>query len=413
VSAPGREAHPGQATARPPGALQGVRVLDFSWALAGPFATLQLADLGAEVVRVESPTLTEKERGFGPHVGDVSTYFFSVNRGKLGVCIDLKNPGGQEVARRLACGADVLVESFRPGTMDRLGLGHAALSELNPRLIYASLSGFGQTGPYSHLPAVDAVAQGMGGTMSLNGWPDRPPLRVGVSIADLSAGLYLTLGILAALRARDRTGLGQRVDISLVDCQIALCENAIVRYSATGVVPDRQGGRHPLIVPFGPFPTADGHLVIALVKDWQRLCTLLDRPDMGSDPRFATAEARLANAAAVEQALGEALAARTTQAWFDLLADGGAAAVGKVQSIADLFGDPQVAARRMLLDLPLPYGRPGSLAVAGSPLHLSGTPVQPDRTMPELGGDTDRVLGAWASIPPEEIAALREHGSIR
>ncbi len=395
------------------GPLEGIRVLDFTWALAGPFATMQFADLGAEVVKVEYPETHEKERGFGPYQDGISTFFFSVNRGKRGIAIDLKAPEGKDLVRRLARQADVLAENFRPGTMDRLGLGYSVLRMENPRLVYAALSGFGQTGPYSSMAAVDAVAQAMGGTMSLNGEADGPPMRVGVSIGDMVAGLYLALGVLAALRARDVTGEGQLLDVALMEAQMALCENAIIRHSAFGEDPTRQGSRHPLVAPFGPYPTADGWLVIANVKEWELFCALLERDDLALDPRFATNRARLEHVDALEPELSAVLQQRTTDEWFALIEPANVCAIGKVNSIAELFEDPHVAAREMLVDVPMPYGLPGSLALPNSPLHLSGTPRVVGQTMPEHGGDTDDVLERWLGMSAAETAALRERGIVK
>ncbi len=395
------------------GPLDGIRVLDFTWALAGPFATMQLADLGAEVVKVEYPGTHEKERGFGPYVEGISTFFFSPNRGKKGIAIDLKAPQGKDLVKRLARTADVVTENFRPGTMDRLGLGYQALREENPRLIYAALSGFGQTGPYSSMAAVDAVAQAMGGTMSLNGQKGGPPMRVGVSMGDMVAGLYLALGIVAALRARDVTGEGQMIDVALMEAQMALCENAIVRHSAFDEHPTRQGSRHALLAPFGPFPTSDGWIVIANVKEWELFCALLGRDDMALDSRFDTNRARLENVDLLESQLSEALAAKTTDEWFAILEPANVCAIGKVNTIADLFDDPHVAARNMLIDIPMPYGKPGTLKLPNSPLHLSGTPTVVGRPMPGHGGDTSEVLGSWAGIPAADIADLRARGVIK
>ncbi len=395
------------------GPLEGIRVLDFTWALAGPFGTMQLADLGAEVVKVEYPETHEKERGFGPYHEGISTFFFSPNRGKKGICIDLKRQEGKELVKRLVRNADVVTENFRPGTMDRLGLGFEVLSAENPRLIYGALSGFGQTGPYSKMAAVDAVAQAMGGTMGMNGALGGPPMRIGVSIGDMVGGLYLSIGLLAALRARDITGEGQFLDVALMEAQMALCENAIVRRSAFGESPTRQGSRHALLAPFGPFPTKDGWIVIANVKEWELFCALIDRDDMAFDERFATNRARLSNIEALEAGLIEALAARTTDEWFDIIEPGNVCAVGKVNSIADLFEDEHVAARNMLVDIPMPYGLPGSLKLPNSPVHLSKTPVVVGKTMPEHGGDTDSVLMEWLGMAAEDIEHLRAAGAIK
>lgn len=388
-------------------------MLDFTWALAGPFATMQLADLGAEVVKVEYPETTEKQRGFGPYYEGISTFFFSANRGKRGICIDFKTDEGRELVKKLARQADVLTHNFRPGAMERAGLGYEDLRPENPQLIYAALSGFGQSGPYSPMAAVDAVAQAMGGTMSLNGEKGGPPMRVGVSIGDMVAGLYLALGVLAALRARELTGQGQFLDVALMEAQIAICENAIVRHSAFNENPTRQGSRHALLAPFGPFPTKDGWIVIANVKEWELFCALIDRDDMALDERFATNRARLENVDALEEHLNAALRKKTTDEWFAILEPANVAAIGKVNSIADLFEDPHVAARNMLVDIPLPYGKPGSLKLPNSPIHLSGTPTVVGKTMPEHGGDTDSVLQSWIGLDPAAVAALRERGVVK
>ncbi|MGH7752020.1 MAG: CaiB/BaiF CoA transferase family protein [Gemmatimonadales bacterium] len=395
------------------GPLEGIRVLDFTWALAGPFGTMQLADLGAEVVKVEYPATHEKERGFGPYYEGISTFFFSANRGKKGICIDLKSDDGRELAKRLAGAADVVTENFRPGTMDRLGLGYVALREVNPRLVYGALSGFGQTGPYSQMAAVDAVAQAMGGTMSLNGEVDGPPMRVGVSIGDMVGGLYLALGVLAALRARDVTGEGQLLDVALMEAQMALCENAIVRRSAFGESPTRSGSRHALVAPFGPYRTADGYVVVANVKQWDLFCALIERDDLALDERFATNRARLDNVDELEGELGSVFARKSTDEWFARLEPANVCAIGKVNSVADLFEDEHVAARGMLVDVPMPYGIEGSLKLPGSPMHLSATPAVVGKPMPEHGGDTDGVLGQWLGMDPGEIARLRASGAIK
>ncbi len=395
------------------GALDGIRVLDFTWALAGPFATMQLADMGAEVVKVEYPENDEKQRGFGPYIEGISTFFFSPNRGKRGMCIDLKTDEGKALVKRLAREADIVTENFRPGTMDRLGIGYEALSAENPRLIYAAVSGFGQTGPYSLMAGVDAVAQAMGGTMSLNGELGGPPTRIGVSIGDMVGGLYLTIGVLGALRAREVTGEGQFVDVALMEAQMALCENAIVRRSAFGENPTRQGSRHALLAPFGPFPTADGFVVIANVKEWELFCALIERDEMAFDPRFATNRSRLENIEALEAGLRETLATKTTAAWFAIIEPANVCAIGKVNSIADLFDDPHVAARNMLVNLPMPYGKPGTLALPNSPLHMSGTPTVVGKPMPEHGGDTDDVLREWLGMEQREVDPLRRSGAVK
>lgn len=397
----------------PQGPLSGLRVLDFTWALAGPFGTMQLADLGAEVVKIEHPRVTEKQRGFGPYYEGISTFLFSVNRGKQGICIDLKDTDGRELAKKLAGKADILVENFRPGTMGKLGLDYDTLHLEYPQLIYAALSGFGQTGPYKNLSAVDAVAQAMGGTMSLNGEMDAPPMRVGVSIGDMVGGLYLALGILAAVHSRKTTGKGQLLDIALMEAQIALCENAIVRHSAFNESPSRQGSRHALLAPFGPFETADGYLVVANVKDWEMFCALIERDDLGQDERFISNQNRLENIASLEYELTRTLKEKTTDAWFQILKISDCCSIGKVNNISDLFTDEHVKDRNALVDIPLPYGKPGTLKLPNTPIKLSETPATINGPMPEHGGDTNTILETWLGLSTEEIASLKEKGAIK
>ena len=396
----------------PTGALDGIRVLDFTWALAGPFATMQLADLGAEVVKVEYPGLTARQRGFGPYKDGVSTFFFSPNRGKKGICIDMRDPRGKDLVLRLADHVDVVAENFRPGTMARLGLDYPALRERNPRIVYASLSGFGQDGPYAQKPGVDAVAQAMGGTMSLNGETNGPPMRVGVSIGDMTGGLYLAIGILAALQARERIGEGQHLDVSLMESQIALCENAIVRYSAFGENLTRTGNAHPLVAPFSPLPTADGYLVVANVKEWEMFCALIDRDDLAFDERFLTNDVRVKNQEALIAELSKATVQRTTEEWIGILEPANVASLGRVNTVEDLFHDPHVAARQALVDVPMPDGLEGSLKLPNSPLRLSGTPAQVGTPMPGYGEHTEEILGGWLGVTDADRERLRSEGVI-
>ena len=269
------------------GPLAGLRVLDLTWVLAGPYASMVLCDLGAEIVKVERPPHGDVARTTGPFVNNESAYFQSINRGKRSIAIDLRSERGKALFLDLVEQADVVMENFTPGAMDRLGLEYEVLSQRNPRLIYAATSGFGQTGPQREKPALDVVVQGMGGVMSITGYPDGPPARVGTSVGDISAGLYTAIGILAALREREVSDAGQLVDISMLDCQIAILENAVVRYFATGEEPQRLGTRHPSATPFQAFPTSDGWLVLALAwgveNQWALLCSALDRVDLIDD----------------------------------------------------------------------------------------------------------------------------------
>ena len=302
------------------GPLAGLRVLDLSWVLAGPYCTMVLADLGADVVKCERPPWGDVARTTGPLIGGESGYFFSVNRGKRSVAVDLRREEGRDLFLRLVPQFDVLVENFRPGALERLGLGYERLAEAHPGLVYAAISGYGQDGPLRDRPALDVVVQGAGGVMSITGEPDGPPVRPGLSLGDIAAGLFGAIGVLAALRERDRSGIGQLVDVSMLDCQLAILENAFLRYHLTGEVPKPMGTRHSWAVPFQAFPTADGHLVLALAwgvpNQWALLCSELGLVELIDDPRFAESAARSAHHAELEPLLGEAFRRRTTAEWL-------------------------------------------------------------------------------------------------
>lgn len=297
--------------------LAGLTVVDLTRVLAGPYCTMMLADLGARVIKIENPEGGDDSRHVGPFVDGESAYFASVNRNKESIALDLKSPRDREVLAAMIAGADVLVENFRAGVMEKLGFTWEALHAANPRLVYASISGFGQTGPYRDRPAYDMVVQAMGGLMSVTGQTGGAPVRVGVSIGDLGAGLYAAIGIQSALLKRSRTGLGERVDIGMLDCQVALLENAIARHSATGAVPAPLGTRHPSITPFDMFKTADGFIVIAAGNDtlFQKLCAALGQPDLAADPRFATVVARNQHHAELKASLEARLADADSAAW--------------------------------------------------------------------------------------------------
>ena len=391
-----------------PGPLSGIRVLDFTWHLAGPYGVMQLADLGAEVWKIELVYADEQRRGPGPVVDGINTYFFSVNRGKHSLAMDLRDPEVKEAIYELVTHVDVLTENFVPGTMDRLGFGYAEMSRRNPRLVYASTSGFGQTGPYRERGAVDVIVQGMGGVISITGHPDGPPARPGYSIGDMAGGLFMAMGVLAALVERDRSGKGQRIDVSMLDAQVALLENAIVRYCATGEVPQRIGTRHPLTTPFQAFPTADGWVVVAGVKDWELFCARIDRDELILDERFKTNELRTRNHAALEPILNEVFRQHPTQHWLDLLAP--VCLIGPVNTIDQVVADPQVQAREMIVDLPAWNGT--HLRVSGQPVKLSRTAAGPTEGADRPGGHTARVLRDALGYSEERIAELEQHGVI-
>ena len=393
------------------GLLEGVRVLDLTKVLAGPYASMILADLGADVVKIELPGKGDEARGFGPFQNGESAYFASINRGKKSVTVDLRLGPGQDLVRRLAGQSDVLIENFRPGSMARFGLDYQTLCEACPSLVYVSVSGFGQTGPYAQRPAYDLVIQAMGGIASITGSPGGEPVRVGSSIGDLSASLFSVVGVLAALSRAQRTGEGQLVDISMLDCQIALLENAIARYFVGGEVPGPLGSRHPAITPFQFFAAADGHVVIAVGNEglWARLCQVLGRPELVDDPRFASNADRTENHPELEAALSEVLARKSVAEWEEAL---GAAGIpcGPIYNVEQLVADPQVAARQMLVQLSHPVA--GEQTVPNSPLRFSDTPVQLAEPAPILGQHTQEVLGERLGLDAAELEELRRAGVI-
>ena len=393
------------------GLLSGVRALDFTRVLAGPYAAMVLADLGAEVIKVELPGVGDEARGFGPFVNGESAYFTSVNRGKQSVTLDLHNAEGQELARQLAGRCDLLLENFRPGSMARFGLDYPRLQALYPRLVYASVSGFGQTGPYAQRPAYDIIIQAMGGIASITGQPGGEPVRVGASIGDLSAALFAVIGMLAVLVQARQTGQGQWVDVAMLDCQVALLENAIARYAVTGNSPGPLGSRHPSITPFQFFQAADGHIVVAAGNDrlWTQLCAVLEREELAADPRFASNARRTEHHRELEALLAARFRQQTVAQWLALL-EGAGIPCGPLNDVETLFGDPQVAARQMLVELEHP--KAGKQWMANSPLKFSRTPVEPQTPAPLLGQHTEAVLGEWLGIPATHQAELRRRGAI-
>jgi crotonobetainyl-CoA:carnitine CoA-transferase CaiB-like acyl-CoA transferase len=395
------------------GALSHVRVLDLSRVLAGPWASQLLADLGAEVVKIERPGTGDETRGWGPpwlttpEGGETreSAYFACTNRGKKSVTVDLARPEGQAIVRRLAESSDVLLENFKVGSLSRLGLGWEHLSALNPRLVYCSITGFGQSGPYKDRPGYDFVVQGMGGLMSVTGEPDGEPMKAGVAITDLFTGMYVATAVLAALAHRERTGEGQRVDLALLDVQVATLANLAQNYLLTGRPPDRHGNAHASIVPYQAFATQDGYVVVAVGNDGQftRLCEVAGRPELAADPRFATNAGRVENRAALVPVLQALLAGRPTREWVVSL-EGAGVPCGPINDLAEVFADPHVQSRGLRVEVPHPLA--GSVPVVASPLRLSRTPVR-HGTPPLLGEHTDEVLRDLLGMGEAEIEALR------
>ena len=393
------------------GALSGLKVLDLTRVLAGPTCTQMLGDLGAEVVKVERPGAGDDTRGFAPpFVPNTreSAYFVGVNRNKKSVTLDISKPEGQAVIHRLLAEADILVENFKVGALAKYGLGWEQLRETHPRLIYCSITGFGQTGPYAPRPGYDGLVQAMGGVMSLTGEPDGPPQKVGIPVADLFAGLYGCIGILAALRHRAETGRGQQVDIGMLDTHVAWLANQGMNYLATGQDPPRLGNDHPNIVPYQVFASADGHIVLSIGNDptFERFCRLTGQEALLSDERFRTNAARVENRALVTDTLAPVLAARSTAEWVDVL-EAAKIGCGPINRLSQVFADPHVVARGVVREMAHASGE--TVKVIANPVRLSDTPPRYEAAPPLLGQHTEEVLGALG-YSAEEIAALRRDG---
>lgn len=381
----------------PGGPLAGVTVIDLTRVLAGPYCTLVLADLGARVIKVETPGGGDDSRTFGPFIEGKSAYFMSINRGKESIVLDLKDEAGRATFEDLLAGADVLVENFRAGTMERLGYGWEALHARYPRLIYAACSGFGHTGPYAGRPAYDVVVQAMGGIMSLTGQPGGPPARVGSSVGDIVAGLFTAIGVNGALYRRTLTCEGMKLDVSMLDCQVAILENALARYFASGEVPGPLGTRHPSITPFQAYATADGHVVISAGNNalFARLCAALERPALAEDARFAENAARNANIDALEAEFEAILTTQPTAHWLALLEEAGVPCA-PINRVDDVLADPQVAARNMVIRADDPVA--GEVRMAGNPIKLSAYPDPEERPpAPELDEHGPLITGGGGS----------------
>jgi formyl-CoA transferase len=384
-------------------ALDGLRVVDLTQVMAGPFCTMLLADLGADVIKVEPPGGDLSRSMGGDRLrlkGDDRAPFMALNRNKRSVVLDLKLPGDLQQLHALARDADVFVENFRPGVAAKLGVGYDALRAINPRLVYASISGFGQTGPYADRPGFDLIAQGMAGIMSVTGTPGGEPVKAGVPVSDLAAGLYAATAILAAIHARERTGEGQWVETSLFESALGLAVWESTEYFATGDPPSALGSAHRLSAPYQAFRTRDGWLAIAALTPahWKRLCAVLDRPALASDPRFATNADRMANREVLAEELQGALSARTVAEWVDDLIDAGIPA-GPLYDYAQVFADPHVAARRMVETIEHPVE--GTVRTLGIPIRMTGTPPSVRLPPPLLGQHTDDVRTALEKdIPP-------------
>jgi len=405
------------------GPLTGIRVLDLSRVLAAPWAGQNLADLGAEVIKVERPKVGDDSRSFGPPwIKDAqgrdtkdSAYFTSANRGKKSVTVNLADPEGQQLVRDLAVKSDVLLENYKYGDLARYGLGYEDLSKLNPRLIYCSVTGFGQTGPYREHPGYDFMIQGMGGMMSVTGEPDGAPgggpQRAGVPIADIITGMYASIAVCAALAHRAQSGKGQHLDLALLDSQIALLAYQNTNYFATGKPPRRIGNLHPNIVPYQPFRASDGDVILACGNDnlYRKFCEAAGCPELATDPRFATNGKRVENRAELTRLLGDIFRQRTKKEWVELLEAAGVPN-GPINDIAQVFAEPQVVARGVKVEVSHPVA--GRLPMVASPMRFSGTPLEHKTPPPLLGQHTEEILSGLLGKDTAEIARLRERGTI-
>ena len=398
----------------------GLKVLELARILAGPWAGQTLADLGAEVIKVERTGAGDDTRGWGPpFVSDESgelldsAYYHSCNRGKRAIAVDFERPEGQDIVRRLAMQADVLIENFKVGGLKKYGLDHAALSAINPRLVYCSITGFGQTGPYAHRPGYDFMIQGMGGIMDLTGAPDGEPMKTGVAIADIFTGLYSVVAIQAALAARERTGRGQHIDMALLDTQVGVLANQGVGYLVSGKATTRLGNAHPNIVPYQVFPASDSHLIIAAGNDRQYgdVCRVLGLPELISDPRFASNPDRVRNRAALMPLLF-ASSRRQTKAALLAALEAANVPAGPINALPEVFADPQVVARGMRVDLPADGAAAGTVPSVRAPMMLSDTPLAYLTAAPRHGEHTADVLAEFG-FTQAEIERLATAGAIQ
>lgn len=398
--------------------LQNVRVLDMTRALAGPYCTMMLGDLGADVIKVERPKSGDESRGWGPpfvgkpygaYAGE-SAYFLAANRNKRSITVNLQSAEGQEIVRRLAGDADVLVENYRTGDLDKFGLGYENLHRLYPKLIYCSISGYGRTGPYAERPGYDAIIQAEGGMMSLTGPVEGPPSRVGIPIIDITSGMFASTAILSALRARDLTGEGQLIDISLFDAHIALLTNAASNYLIGEQPPRRLGNAHPNIAPYEIFPVNDGWIMVGAANDrqWATLCNILNRTDLLNDARFEGNSKRVAHRVELLAELNQTFSQRNAREWLDALMQAGLPCA-PINDLPQVFADPQTEARNMILETQHPTA--GAIRMTGFPYKLSATPAEVHAPPPTLGQHTDEIL-AQLRYSDEEIAALHQKNAV-
>ena len=392
--------------------LEHIKVLDFTRVLAGPYCTMILANMGAEIIKIERPGSGDDSRDFGPFMNGQSAYFVSINRGKKSISLDLKSPKAIELVKELVKEVDIVAENFRPGTMEKLGLGYEELKKINPRLIFATMSGFGQTGPYSRRPAYDMIVQGMGGIMSITGEEGGDPVRVGTSVGDITAGMFGAIGILTALVDREISGVGRMVDVAMLDGQLSILENAISRYTATGEIPKPLGARHPSIAPFEAYKTKDSYVIIACGNDalWEKFCKLAGREDLLTMDIFKTNPDRVKNVRKLKEYMNEIFGQKTTAEWDEYLNKNGVPC-SAINTVDKLFTDPQVEARKMLVEVEQPGV--GKIKVAGNPIKLSGLEEEiPKDPAPQIGEHNELILKKYLGYTDEQIAELKKENII-
>jgi CoA:oxalate CoA-transferase len=391
--------------------LENIRILDLTRVLAGPYCTMVMADLGAEVIKVEMPGKGDDSREFGPHIENESAYFMSINRNKESITLNLKSNKGKEILKELSKKVDLIVENFKPGTMEKLGLGYEVLKKVNPSLIYAATSGFGHTGPYSSRPAYDGVVQAMGGIMSITGQKGGEPTRVGPSVGDIFAGMFTAIGILSAVNKRGLTGIGMKIDISMLDCQVAILENAVARYFATGESPGPAGNKHASITPFEPFDTSDGKIMIAVGNDnlWAKFCSAINKEGLANDEKFLTNPLRNENYDVLRPIISEVISNKPTQDWYEILTEGGVPC-GPINDIGKVVQDEQVNARNMIQKVSHPVA--GEVQVPGIPIKVEGCSDKIRFAAPVLGQHTEKILTNYLNLSKVEIENLKIEGVV-
>ncbi|MFC2096082.1 CaiB/BaiF CoA transferase family protein [Bacteroidota bacterium] len=392
--------------------LHNIKVLDLTRVLAGPFCTMVLSDLGAEIIKVEIPEKGDDSRHFGPFLNEQSLYFLSINREKKSISLNLKTEKGKEIIRDLVKQVDIIIENYRPGTMEKLDLGYESLKEINPKIIYAAASGFGHTGPDSKKPAYDILAQAAGGMMSITGWPDSPPTRVGMSLGDITASLYTAIGINAALYQREINGLGQKIDVAMLDCQVSILENALSRYQVDNVSPKPLGNRHPTITPFQAFKAKDKFFIIAVGNDnmWKTFCEAINRNDLISDERFATNLKRTQNVEELNFILEKIFEIKNAEEWLQIMEDYKIPNT-PINNIKDVMENKQILARNMIVDVE--DKKSGNLKIAGNPIKMTNVPEVDHRNpAPDIGEHNSEIFKNMLAYSDEMIEKLKKDGVI-